>query len=814
MGTFNRLAIAVIALAPLGCRSVNTPAVANSENAVTFEVVFERAGHDLRTCAHGLQEVLASLPDGVLFYGTDSRIVVRVPREVEPYHAHVLHRVNERVVDHLIEVKDGQIAIDLAQVPEPELLVVTSASFAASRKSDRAIVPAYMISLRLARVEECDALVAVQDFRYDLKTPLGTAHLLVQPVNGGDMLLTLLDRTGRLGRLFGDSYIYYRPRDAYLVPKVCVDVADSAGHVWQRVGAWPAPVCEGAGAEPFALRTATKELVSFQPPALRVRGPQETPETVASVEGTVVGARPVESFHWIVAHAVPDDARYAYQVQSRELAGGSSQANATISMEGTAEARFPLTASVAYRLVAPWKSPGGCFTPKPARKTVELSSEEQGLRVMHGNVMSAAHASHYAFIRFSGKAGAPRAVDGEEMNWNAAATSTRRGNTQLGASLLPGRTWGLAAFWGLGAAPPPGPSQGLGSGGCKCGQGGVNCPNTSNPCGGGCPNCQCAAPQGAAAWTFDFGCDCGMGKDKCTCDKHSWDADGIEAAAQAASPACAETAWYGMRGGFAPCHKETYVGTLRMSYWGVGAQIVYRYYRVVVTFLDCAGMTKPCRCGINGAGCQAPVKCNGNCGPGCACGPGQIPPSPERLPRVKNPFPYKVPDVDRSNGKVFQPMNDPDGTRRILKLAAKIGLVVISEAVCVVPVGLLAVNEDEVVLRNDESSRVYDGRSDRVRGNVPVLESWDVAMEWAIPQVDSGALGSSKDVPPEKPPGSKPPDPKPIVPPEQPKPVLPPGGPVPIPPALPGVSVPVPPPPGIPIPIWPPVHGLPQEVQQ
>ena len=55
----------------------------------------------------------------------------------------------------------------------------------------------------------------------------------------------------------------------------------------------------------------------------------------------------------------------------------------------------------------------------------------------------------------------------------------------------------------------------------------------------------------------------------------------------------AETAWFGAQFGLAPCHAVTPVAMLRVTFWGVGFQKVYKWYVVSVTFGPCAPRGNP-----------------------------------------------------------------------------------------------------------------------------------------------------------------------------------------------------------------------------
>ena len=140
------------------CRS--TPSGTGNEAAtqVRFETLFHEAGHRLAWCQKEAADGLAQHPDGILFFDADSVLRIRVPNDhgQVPYHAHLFHRPASEIVDiAALQETDGTIGFDLARYPNPELLIVTSATVkmhvADPQLSDRTmpLLAPYAISFRL-----------------------------------------------------------------------------------------------------------------------------------------------------------------------------------------------------------------------------------------------------------------------------------------------------------------------------------------------------------------------------------------------------------------------------------------------------------------------------------------------------------------------------------------------------------------------------------------------------------------------------------------------------------------------------------------
>ena len=571
--------------------------------------------HALDRCLKELARSYADDHDGVLFFDKTSKIRVTPPRrdKSEPYHVHVLHRVAGRVLDNVVrQDSKGLIDVDVSRFEEPEALVVTSAALHLKEEerpgSDgthvaEGVAPAYTMSLKLVPSELWEPLVKLQHFRTELATPQGDLYMFTQSFNRRDMFLSWLDPAKNLRSVIEqDPYVYLKPVDAYLPPRLSVQVS-TGNAVWQRAGTWPLPEwidrLEGdAARNPFVFRTAERELFSFGPPArLDLTLPKDPVASTARIDARFTGVGKDEALRLVLACAYPlrGKSDYAARVQTHDIAASNRTGSYTVSLEGLEPGiSFPLTAAITHRFLNPWRTPAGMYRPVPPRQRVVLPALPQvGPRSLHSRVVLPRYASHYDFLAFFG--------DGRGVSRYRSIAEAYHGRPGNGPSpnIVP-----PPPGPGTPPTPPPGSPPGPSPGGTT--PGGTTGNNPTNNTGGGGAGLMGAGgnngpnpPPGGGMPGITITLKCpgkgGCGMNNCTCPNHMWTQsavmNGIWQAFAPTGPA--DISFFGAHGASAPCHKVTKIAVVRVTYWGVGFQLIHVFYQVSVTFQPCMGVDKP-----------------------------------------------------------------------------------------------------------------------------------------------------------------------------------------------------------------------------
>jgi len=591
----------------IGCQAVDLRSGPPSLEVSTLFV--DRQSHDAHECLKGLAKSYSDFPDGVLFFDKTSKVKAVPPRRAksEPYHAHVLHRVaGGQVLDH-VAVQDGSglIEVDLSRFDDPECLIVTSAPLHLKEQEStpgaealvapaEGVIPAYTMSLKLVPSDQWEILVNQNPARVELETPWGTLHTFVQAFNRRDMFLSWHDPKKTLRTLIEqDPYVYLKQADAYLPPRLTVEVATD-GVTWQRAGTWPMPEwidrLEGEDAKkPFVFRIPERPLFSFEPPArVDLTMPKDPVATTARIDARFTGVRTKEALKFVLACAYPLRGKgdFAARIQTHDITASDRTGSYTAALDGLDPAAFPLTAAITHRFINPWSMQGGMYRPVPPREKIVLAAlPKPGPRRLHSSVFMPRYASHYDFLAFFGDAGAKG-----RYRSLAEAYHGRPGDGPS-PNIIPPPVFGPPPT--PLPVPPPGgdgddptnnrPGGGpLGAGMVGAGGGDKNDPDPPPGMPGITVTLQCPGKGG-----------CGM--NNCTCPNHMWTQsavmNGIWSAFAPTGPA--DISFFGAHGASAPCHKVTPIAVVRVSYWGVGFQLIHVFYQVSVTFQPCVGFDQP-----------------------------------------------------------------------------------------------------------------------------------------------------------------------------------------------------------------------------
>lgn len=611
--------VAVFIAAFFGCQVVDPLSGPPALEVTTLFVDQTPDGsHAVDRCLKELARSYVDDHDGVLFFDKTSKIRVTPPRreKSEPYHVHVLHRVAGQTLDHVVR-QDGKglIDVDVSRFEEPEALIVTSAALhlkeedrpgpeGAHTYTAEGVAPSYTMSLKLVPSELWEPLVKLQHFRTELATPQGDFYMFTQAFNRRDMYLSWLDPAKNLRSLIDqDPYVYLKPVDAYLPPRLSVEVSTGKA-VWQRAGTWPLPEwidrLEGdADRKPFVFRTAERELFSFGPPArLDLALPKDPVAATARIDARFTGVGKDEGLKFVLACAYPLRGKgdYAARLQTHDITASDRAGSYTVSLEGLEPAiSFPLTAAITHRFLNPWRTPAGMYRPVPPRQRIVLPSVPQvGPRRLHSRVVLPRYASHYDFLAFFGDGGATG-----RYRSLAEAYHGRPGDGPS-PNVVPPTDIGT----------PPTPPPGTPPGGTDPGDDPAGDDPTNDPRNGGVPGAGMAGlgaggnngpnpPPGGGMPGITVTLKCpgkgGCGMNNCTCPKHMWTQsavmNGIWQAFAPTGPA--DISFFGAHGASAPCHKVTKIAVVRVSYWGVGFQLIHVFYQVSVTFQPCMGVDKP-----------------------------------------------------------------------------------------------------------------------------------------------------------------------------------------------------------------------------
>lgn len=413
---FVALGLAVAVGASFSCASAPSIPEGPSPTPVKSETLFTEPEHEAPWCQKEALDHFRTLPDGVLFFDADSRIRLCVPSDPGqiPYHAHLFFREGAELAERWFpQGPNGRMEIDLSRFPEPEFLLLTSATARLRvqdpQTSERQLplLAPYAMAFRMVPREQADLYAGVQPFRYEWKHPAATVQLFAQSFNRNDMLLTLLDSQKGAEYLFADGAFHWKGGDALLVPRATVEVASGSGQVWQRSATYPIPdpVWE-EGSASLALTLMGLEVLPFAPPPrVDLALLDEKPATSFRI-----GARFQESGverrrHLVLLGGTPVDGRerVALRIQTAELPSEMGEATYLMDFSDLEPSRFPVTGYLAHRVVEPWRAPGGFH-----RACAPLGTAEARVLVGGGSpsrVVAPVFASHFALVTLLGKGG-------------------------------------------------------------------------------------------------------------------------------------------------------------------------------------------------------------------------------------------------------------------------------------------------------------------------------------------------------------------------------------------------------------------------
>lgn len=624
------LALALVA----SCTGIPEVAPPRGPGGVLVESIFLEGDHRAERCLSELAKSLRDLPDGVLFFDReDSRIRVTPPRGpgVETYHVHLVHRVGADVLDHVVRQNDaGLIELDLSRFDQPEELIVVSSAFRFSKqgeapakdqvgRDEEALTPPYAMSFRLVPADQSELVMSLQPFCYVVETKVGNLSLFVQSFNRRDMLLTWMDPGKKMGALIKDDpYIHLKKQDAYIPPRLVVDVLRRKGELpWQRAGTWHLPGSalrpENAGDLPFSFRIPGQELISFGPPArVDFTLPEQPPATSARIEAKYSGVRPKDALRLVFAVQYPTGRakETAFRIETQDVTATTGKGSFVANLADLDPSRFPINSALVHRFVQPWRLHGGAYTPEKPLGTSAVSLEPKaGPGKLHARVVAPRYASHYDFLSFLGGSQGKSALEGLLRGSGSPNTTPPPGGGGGGG---PGTGPGPGDD-GVGIPPPPVagnslPPGGAGGGGnssnCGCGPGPApgmpspGCPSKhkcKGQCGQACPGNGHCKRDDSGNVNLEFPCPPspkGCGQDRatgeCKCGKHSWNKDAAMNAVQQMFPGAADYSWFGSHNGWAPCDETTPVGIVRITYWAAaGFGQTHVFCTVSATFGPC-----------------------------------------------------------------------------------------------------------------------------------------------------------------------------------------------------------------------------------
>lgn len=708
---------------------------------VTVESVFVAGDHGFRACLKEYGDSLVELTDGTLFFDRDSKLRVTPPRgeKMESYHVHLLHRVGGDVLDFVARQNAaGLVELDLSRFDQPERLVIASSAFRiAGRDGDpgkgtavgtrEALTPPYAMSFKLLASDQAEAVMAIQNFRYDLESEQGKLSLFVQPFNRRDMLLTWVDREKRLGGLIQeDPYIHLVAQDGYVPPRLAVDVLTSKGALWERSGTWHLPENVGrAGGDekPFAFRIHGKELITFAAPArVDFTLPEGPHITTARIEAKYSGIAKEDALRLVLATQYPTPGRNgeaAIRLQAHEVKQDTKKSSYVVDVSDLDSSQFPLTSSLAHRFVQPWKLSGGFFGPQPPRGRATVSLKDlRGSGKLHARVVAPRYASHYDFIAFlgdgkwkstvdsflkslSGGPGSPNTTvppfDQPIVDLHPTAIRPPAGPSDPAPGVGPAATGGGGG--GAGGAGKdtqcgcgPGPAPGLPSPGCPSKH---KCKGT---CARACPDNGHCKDDGGGRITLQFpcppspkGCRQDRKSGECKCGPHPWNMNAAMDALRQLVPGAADYSWFGRHNGWAPCDETTEIGRVRVSFWApAGFGMTHISFIVLASFGPCVKVEMggggpgggpppgpPPKAGGQGAG-EAPGPGAGNggvgfSGPGDAEGSITLRPSLPGGPMAATLNGFVIPGV-LSNSHPVGP-NDPNTMVQVGRISEALGIV-------------------------------------------------------------------------------------------------------------------------------------------
>lgn len=629
---------AFLALALMSSCAESPKLVPQPRGGVLVESVFLEGDHPAERCLSGLAKSLRDLPDGVLFFDrTDSRIRVTPPRGagIERYHAHLVHRVGNDSLEHVVRQNDaGIIELDLSRFDQPEELIVLSSAYRFSKheeatpngadRDEEATTAPYAMSFRLVPVDQCEMVMSLQPFRYVVETAAGNLSLFVQSFNRRDMLLTWIDPGKKMGALIKDDpYIHLKKQDAYIPPRLVVDVLRGKGdQPWQRAGTWHLPATalrtDAPGDLPFAFRIPGQELISFAPPArVDFTLPEQPPATSARIEAKYSGIRPKDALRLVFAVQVPAGRpkEQAFRVETQDVVATSPKGSFIADLGDQDPSRFPINSAMVHRLVQPWRLHGGTYSPEqPLGTRAVLLAPKNAPGKVHPRVVAPRYASHYDFISFLGGARSKSTLDG--LLRGGGSPNTTPPPSAGGGDPFPGP----GPVPGPGGSPPVGGNTPMGTGGigggggnpsnCGCGPGPApgmpspGCPSKTKckgQCGQACPgNGHCKDDNGGKI-TLEFpcppspkGCQQDRASGECKCGPHPWNMNAAMSAVMGLFPGAADYSWFGLHNGWAPCDETTAIGRVRISYWAAaGFGMTHVWCTVSASFGPCKEDPKP-----------------------------------------------------------------------------------------------------------------------------------------------------------------------------------------------------------------------------
>lgn len=611
------------------------------------ETVFVVAGHSIAACLHPeVARSHADLPDSVLFFDRDSKIVATPPTKkgAVAYHLHLLHRVGDRTLDFLVkqDAAKGRIELDLSRFDQPEELLVVSdgrrivedeSARPEAGRREEIPTPPYVLSFRLLPAEgRIDTILSLQRHRWEIETESGKVTLVTGSPNRRDHLLTFFDPSkSHLTLVAEDPYVYVPTLGGAIPPRLTIQVhtAGPEGRIWQKAATYHMPDrIARAGEKPFLFRTSKRDLIAFDPaPRADLELPKDPAGTSALVQVIPSGLSEKDVLKVFLACVYPSGPKgeTAAWVKSCDLGGSSTGETAAIDLGHLDASLFPLTSALAMRSVLPWKLTAGLYAPEPplGKASVSLAAPA-GKLPGYSRFLSPKYASHYDFLRFLGTgSGAKKGsslLDDYQRNPGPDDPNMTPPPPQPPPGVGPGPGGG-------GTQPVPGAVAGAGGGlgggpdsYCGCGKNGASCPNKAGPCRGtcgkGCPaNGCCDAGVNIDGGTFQvtFPCppkgkSCGQNEQDCKCAPHQWDGAALSAAVTAAINAnkflrerFADTDPPNPPLGFGPCHQVTHAADIIAHFWknpptAIGMPNLAQYhvtYHVNATFTPCIGVPKP-----------------------------------------------------------------------------------------------------------------------------------------------------------------------------------------------------------------------------
>jgi hypothetical protein len=603
--------------AAIGCKTGDPR---TTEKKVAVDALFMERAHPMSSCMKGLAASYLETQDSVLWFDRDSTLRIKVPSMpgCENYHAHLGQMVGGQKCEQVFHQNNqGVIEIPLGRYSDPETLIITSAAFEIRQtevpariakanpeaKPEAGISPPYIVSYKLLPAETAEAVISLQHFRLDVTTPVGPLHILPTPFNRTQQIITIVDPTRKLWDLMKeDPYVTIAKYDVAIVPRLMVEVVGQEGRVWERTGTWDVPTGLDRffkpGEKPFVIRSDEHELISFAPaPQMELSMPEDVPDTSARIGVRFSGVGEKDTLKFVLACVYPSGQKgdFSTQVQTHDVTRDTKDSAYTVSLENLPEGAFPLTSSIMTRLIQPYRLTAGRYRPQEPRGKAVLSTiGKSDVRRGPANVAFPRFASHFDWLLFFGGGQGK----GRKSSLADSYYSTNDNPPSSNVTPPPGGGGGVPPP--IIILPPPGGGTTSGGGGgpggggpnsnCGCGNKGENCPADQH-CRGHCAPCKCQGKGGNGSIVVPLTCvtkgvGCQPDAD-CKCGPHTWSEGDCMNFVGALTKGAAETAWFGEQFGLAPCHVDTPVAMLRVTFWGVGLEQINQWYTVSVTFGPC-----------------------------------------------------------------------------------------------------------------------------------------------------------------------------------------------------------------------------------